>query len=246
MGESPQALQGPLPEQEDGHKLWAGDLQVRCRSNGRIQADSVARRQIFGETITNDGAYYNDQPNSGKRTVLVTTMELRQLACRQREDLLSESRNGRHRRGDPSSDGLRLGVFQPHAEGKLAVFLQGNQERGWNLAPADVSRDEPVTGSADRGGDAAETPNVWRRDFTKAIAYVNLSDAAVEHPSAGNGWSIQEFARADGNFSADVAKLQRTDRLQSSIDKAPARQIARNSSGSDWVRLPRPICSFSE
>ena len=111
----------------------------------------------FGETLTNDGAYFNDQPNAGKRTVLVTTMELASsLPTTERSSIRIF---GMGDGTEPTQAQMDYGwaFFNLMRKGNWQFFSRVTKDAAGASLPEDVSRDEPVTGSADRGGDAADS-----------------------------------------------------------------------------------------
>ena len=141
----------------------------------------------FGETLTNDFAYFNDQPNSGKRTALVTTMQL--------ADWLADNGKvffpnlGMSSGAEPTQAQVNYGwaFFNLMRKGEWQFFSRVTKDPSsgfWvprKYPEMDLALGQPTEEATQ------QSPNVWRRTFTSAIAYVNLSDASVSIPLPSTG-----------------------------------------------------------
>ena len=140
----------------------------------------------FGETLTNDGAYYNDQPNAGKRTVLVTTMELASWLADNGKIFYPNLGMGDG--AEPTQAQMDYGwaFFNLMRKGDWQFFSRVTKDAAGTWLPKtypemNLSLGQPTEVATQ------QVPNVWRRDFTEAIAYVNLSDATVSIPLPATG-----------------------------------------------------------
>jgi hypothetical protein len=135
----------------------------------------------FSESLTTDFTYFADQPNNGKRTVLMTTMQLASWL------------------GDTGkvffpNFGMSAGVVPTQAQVNYAwaffnVMRKGNwqffskltKDGSGNWVPMKYPEMDRALGQPTEIATQIAS-NVWRRDFTGAIAYVNLSDGPTSIP----------------------------------------------------------------
>jgi hypothetical protein len=140
----------------------------------------------FNETLTNDGAYYNDQPNAGKRTVLVTTMQLASWLADNGKIFFPNLGMGDG--VEPSQAQVNYGwaFFNLMRKGDWQFFSRVTKDSSGNWVPRTYPEMNLVLGQPTEVA-TQQSPNVWRRNFTNAIAYVNLSDASVSIPLPSTG-----------------------------------------------------------
>jgi hypothetical protein len=131
----------------------------------------------FGENLTNDHAYWNSQPDANKRNALLAELQLADwLAANGKYFFPNLGLGDGQQPTQAQTNYIRF--FQPAAKGKFAILLSGHEGFEWQLAAAHLPGNATGVGPAIRGA-AADSPNVYRRSFEHAIAYVNLSDSAV-------------------------------------------------------------------
>ena len=140
----------------------------------------------FNETLTNDGAYYNDQPNAGKRRVLVTTMQLASWLADNGKIFFPNLGMGDG--VEPSQAQVDYGwaFFNLMRKGDWQFFSRVTKDASGIWVPRTYPEMNLVLGQPTEVA-TQQSPNVWRRDFTNSIAYVNLSDASVSIPLPSTG-----------------------------------------------------------
>ena len=132
----------------------------------------------FSESLTNDHAYWNSQPNSSKRNALQATLQL--------ADWLAA--NGKY--FFPNL-GMSDGKQPTQAETNYGFAFFNLMRRGNSQFYSQVMKDSTGLWQPRRypvmnlplgqplEGRQQISPNVYRRTFEQAIAYVNLSDSPI-------------------------------------------------------------------
>jgi hypothetical protein len=140
----------------------------------------------FGETLTNDGAYWNDQPKDGKRTALMTTLQFASWLADNGKLFYPNLGMGDGVEPTPAQVAYGYAFFNLMRKGPWQIFSTVTKNAGGTVAPETYPEMFLSPGAATEAATQA-SPNVWRRTFTNAIAYVNLSDAAVSIPLPSTG-----------------------------------------------------------
>jgi hypothetical protein len=134
----------------------------------------------FCEALTSDFVYWSDQPNSGKRTALITTMQLASwLADNNKVFYPNLGMDGDNAKEPTQAQvDYAWAFFNLMRKGDWQFFSRVTRDANGFWQPRiHPEMDLPL-------GDPLEerqeiSPNVYRRSFEHAIAYVNLSDNAV-------------------------------------------------------------------
>ncbi len=139
----------------------------------------------FGETFTNDYAYWNDQPNAGKRVALQTTLELAKYLADTGKVFFPNTPGFHPNSPSQASVHYAWAFFNLLRQGPSQFFSQATKDPQGNWVPRNYPEMDVPLGTPTEAATTIQ-PNVWRRAYTGAIAYVNLSDAAVSiTPPAG-------------------------------------------------------------
>jgi hypothetical protein len=140
----------------------------------------------FCESLTNTFAYWDSQPNDAKRIALVTTMQLASWLADTNKVFFPNY--GMTAATEPTQAQTDYGwaFFNLMRKGSMQFFSKLTKDASGNWAPRtypemNVSLGQPTEVATQ------QSANVWRRTFTNAIAYVNLSDAAVSIPLPSTG-----------------------------------------------------------
>jgi hypothetical protein len=132
----------------------------------------------FGETLTNDFAYFNDQPSAGKRTALLATMQLASwLADTNKVFFPNVGMTGGPEPTQSQMD-YAWAFFNLLRKGDWQFFSRVTKDTSGNWVPRKYAEMTLPLGQPAEPA-TEQQPNVWRRAFTNAIAYVNLSDTPV-------------------------------------------------------------------
>lgn len=132
----------------------------------------------FSEGLTNDGVYWDVDSNAGKRVALVTTMELASWLAD--NNLVFYPNLGLADGVEPTQARTDYGwaFFNLMRKGDLQFFSKVTKDPSESWRPEIYPEMNLYVGEPTEVATQQAT-NVWRRDFTQAIAYVNLSDASV-------------------------------------------------------------------
>jgi hypothetical protein len=140
----------------------------------------------FGETLTNDFAYFNDQPNSGKRLALRATMQLASWLADAGKVFFPNVGMSGGAAPTQAQMNYAWAFFNLMRKGDWQFFSKVTKDSSRNWVPMKYPEMSLVLGHPTEVA-TEMAPNVWRRDFTGAIAYVNLSDAPVNIPLPSTG-----------------------------------------------------------
>jgi hypothetical protein len=135
----------------------------------------------FGETLTDDFAYFKDQPSSGRRLALQTTMQLAGwLADTGKVFFPNVGMSGGAAPTQAQMD-YAWSFFNLMRKGDRQFFSKVTKDSSGNWVPMNYPEMSLLVGQPTEVPTQI-IPDVWRRDFTGAIAYVNLADAPVSIP----------------------------------------------------------------
>jgi hypothetical protein len=140
----------------------------------------------FCETLTNDGAYFDTLPNANKRNVLLTTLPLASWLADNGKVFYPNLGMGIP--GDVTQAQTNYGwaFFNLMRKGDWQFFAKVTKDASGSWVPKTYAEMNLPLGPPTEVA-TQQLPNVWRRNFTNAIAYVNLSDAAVSIPLPSTG-----------------------------------------------------------
>ena len=157
-----------------------------------------------GEVLTNDGAYWNSEPNAGKRLALLATMQLASWLADNGKVFYPNI--GMTTIAEPTQTEMDYAwaFFNLLRKGELQIFGRTTKDATGNFVPRRYPEMDRALGAATEAATEV-SPNLWRRDFTAALVYVNLGDtaASVTLPSAG-----APFTNALGQAVASPLILQ--------------------------------------
>jgi hypothetical protein len=132
----------------------------------------------FSEYLTNDHAYWDSQPNSGKRNALKATMRLATWLADHGKVFFPNLEMGDGRQPTRSETNYAWAFFNLVRKGNLQFFAKVTQDSTGLWQPRTYPEMNLSLGQALEERQQI-SPNVYRRSFEHAIAYVNLSDSAV-------------------------------------------------------------------
>ena len=132
----------------------------------------------FSECLTNDHCYYNSQPNSGKRNALKATMRLANWLADHGKVFFPNLGMGDTTQPTRSEMNYAWAFFNLVRKGNLQFFAKVTQDSTGLWQPRTYPEMNLPLGQPLEERQQI-SPNVYRRSFEHAIAYVNLSDSAV-------------------------------------------------------------------
>jgi hypothetical protein len=139
----------------------------------------------FSEFLVNDNAYWNDQSKSGKRTALYATMAFADWLAQQNKVFFPNNGPGTQSEPTPAANDYSWAFFNLMRQGSWQFYARNNIVGGAWTPEIYPEMTRPL-GTATEVATQIST-DVWRRTFTNAIAYVNLSDASVSIPLPATG-----------------------------------------------------------
>jgi hypothetical protein len=132
----------------------------------------------FSECLTNNPCYWNGQPNSAKRNALEATMQLADwLAANDKYFFPNIGMDSTTQASQAQTD-YGFAFFNLVRSGNKQFFSKVIQDSGGMWQPKSYPEQTLALGNPLEARTQV-APNVYRRGFEEAIAYVNLSDSAV-------------------------------------------------------------------
>jgi len=132
----------------------------------------------FSEILTNDHAYWNSQPNSDKRNALEATLQLADwLALNGKYFFVNLGLND-GKQPTQAETNYGFAFFNLMRRGNLQFYSQVMKDSGGSWQPRVYPEMNLPLGQPLEERQQV-SPNVYRRSFEHAIAYVNLSDSVV-------------------------------------------------------------------
>jgi hypothetical protein len=140
----------------------------------------------YGECLTNTGCYWDTEPNNGKRLALLTTMQLAAWLADNGKVFFPNI--GMTTVAEPTQTEMDYAwaFFNLLRNGEFQIFARTTKDSAGGWVPRRYPEmDRSVGAATELATELA--PDVWRRDYTAALVYVNLGDAAVSLtlPTAG-------------------------------------------------------------
>ena len=132
----------------------------------------------YSETFTNDYVYWNDQPNAGKRLALETTRQLAGWLAANGKVFFPNTLGAGNTPPSQAAVDYAWAFFNLMREGPWQFFSQATKDAAGNWVPRVYPEMSLPLGDPTEAATVI-APNVWRRDYTKSVALVNLSDSAV-------------------------------------------------------------------
>jgi len=132
----------------------------------------------FSEYLTNHHAYWDRQPNFGKRNALEATMQLATWLADHGKVFFPNLGMADGRQPTRSETNYAWAFFNLVRKGNLQFFATVTQDSTGLWQPRTYPEMNLSLGQALEERQQI-SPNVYRRTFEHAVAYVNLSDSAV-------------------------------------------------------------------
>jgi hypothetical protein len=131
----------------------------------------------YSESLTNDGTYWDVDPNDSKRTALLTTMAFASWLADSNKVFFPNIGVTMAEEPTQTQVDYAWAFFNLMRRGDLQMFSvitkMGRQWIPRHYPEMDLDLGAPIENATE------VYPNVWRRQFTNAIAYVNFSDGPV-------------------------------------------------------------------
>jgi len=141
----------------------------------------------FGESLTNRFAYWNSQPNSQKRNALNATLLLADWCAAHGKYFFPNEGVANGQQPTQSDTNYAFAFFSLFRKGNRQFFSKVTKDSSGSWQPRVYPEMNLPTGLALENR-VVIAPNVYRRKFQNAIAYVNLSDASTSIPLPSGTW----------------------------------------------------------
>ncbi len=132
----------------------------------------------FSEGLTNDHVYWNSQPNSDKRNALEATLQLADWLALNGKYFFVNLGLSDGKQPTQAETNYGFAFFNLMRRGNLQFYSQVIKDSGGNWQPRVYPEMNLPLGQPLEERQQI-SPNVYRRSFEHAIAYVNLSDSVV-------------------------------------------------------------------
>jgi len=132
----------------------------------------------FSECLINDHCYWNSQPNSGKRNALKATLQLADWLASKNKTFFPNVGMGDGTQPTQAQTNYGWAFFNLLRRGDKQFFSKVTQDSTGLWQPRIYPEMQLPLGQPLEKRQQI-SPNVYRRTFAQAIAYVNLSDSAV-------------------------------------------------------------------
>jgi len=141
----------------------------------------------FSEYLTNDHAYWNNQPNSDKRNALQATLQLFDWLAANGKYCFPHLGLGDTTEPTQAETDYAFAFFNLARSGDRQFFSKVTKDASGEWVPRTYPEMTAELGAPTGPRQEIQT-NVYRRAFDKAIAYVNLSDnpVSINLPSGTN------------------------------------------------------------
>jgi hypothetical protein len=160
---------GPVPYMTPAQQLpWEKD--VLSHSDG-----------YFSEYLTNDHAWWNSQPNASKRNMLLTTLQLADWLSANGKYFFPVLGQGDGQQPSQAQTNYAFAFFNLLRSGSMQFYSQVTKNPSGQWQPS-IYPEINLTLGLPTEARQQISPNVYRRTFDKAIAYVNISDSQVTIP----------------------------------------------------------------
>ena len=135
---------------------------------------------FYSESLTSDFVYWSTQPNSGKRTALITTMQLASWLADNNKVFYPNLGTDGDNALEPNQAQVNYAwaFFNLMRKGDWQFFCRVTRDANGLWQPRTYPEMNLPLGQPLEGRQEV-SPNVYRRSFEHAIAYVNLSDSVV-------------------------------------------------------------------
>jgi hypothetical protein len=132
----------------------------------------------FSESLTSDHVYWSTQPNSGKRTALVTTLQLASWLADNNKIFFPNLGMADGAEPTQTATDYAWAFFNLMRKGDWQLFSKVTKDSSGKWQPEkypemDLSLGRPLEVAVEF------SPGVYRRTFERAIAYVNISDNSI-------------------------------------------------------------------
>ena len=132
----------------------------------------------FSESLTSDHVYWSTQPNSGKRTALVTTLQLASWLADNNKIFFPNLGMADGAEPTQTATDYAWAFFNLMRKGDWQLFSKVTKDSSGNWQPEkypemDLPLGQPLEVAVEF------SPGVYRRTFEQAIAYVNISDDSI-------------------------------------------------------------------
>jgi Hypothetical glycosyl hydrolase family 15 len=132
----------------------------------------------FSESLTNDHSYWNDQPNSSKRNALEATLQLADWLAANGKYFFPNLGMSDGKQPTQAETNYGFAFFNLMRRGNLQFYSQVMKDSSGLWQPRVYPEMNLPLGQPLEERQQI-SPNVYRRRFEHAIAYVNLSDSVV-------------------------------------------------------------------
>ena len=133
---------------------------------------------FFSEGLTNDHSYWNSQPNSGKRNALEAELQLADWLAANGKYFLPNLGMGDGKQPTQAETNYGFAFFNLMRRGNLQFYSQVMKDSSGLWQPRVYPEMNLPLGQPLEERQQI-SPNVYRRSFEHATAYVNLSDSVV-------------------------------------------------------------------
>jgi hypothetical protein len=141
----------------------------------------------FSESLTNDHCYWNSQPNSAKRNALTATLQLADWLASKGKYFFPNLGMGDGTQPTQAQVNYGFAFFNLLRNGNNQFFSIVKKDSSGNWQPRTYPEQNLALGNATETRQQT-SPNVYRRTFQNAIAYVNLSDGQVSIALPAGSW----------------------------------------------------------
>ena len=132
----------------------------------------------FSESLTSDHVYWSTQPNSGKRTALITTLQLASWLADNNKIFFPNLGMADGAEPTQTATDYAWAFFNLMRKGDWQLFSKVTKDSSGYWQPEkypemDLPLGQPLEVAVEF------SPGVYRRTFEQAIAYVNISDDSI-------------------------------------------------------------------
>ena len=142
----------------------------------------------FSESLTNDLSYWNWRPNAEKRNALQAELQLADWLAANGKYFFPNLGMSTGQQPTQAQTNYGYAFFNLIRSGSLQFFSQVTKDSSGRWQPR-VYPEMNLPLGQPREGRQQISLNVYRRTFTQAIAYVNLSDVQVSIPLPVGTWT---------------------------------------------------------
>jgi len=142
---------------------------------------------MFDECLENEHCYWNGQPNSGKREALDATLQLADWLAANGKYFFPNLGMGDGQQPTQVQINYGFAFFNLFRSGNKQFFSIVTKDSSGNWQPRTYPEQNLALGNATETRQQT-SPNVYRRTFQNAIAYVNLSDGQVSIALPAGSW----------------------------------------------------------